>query len=80
MFVSKKEKFVGHLVAQRVKHLSLHSGSAHNVRIPRQSPTTHSALAVEPAWHSLSPWDPPSPMHSKKIFLYLKKGFIILLL
>jgi len=48
-------------VAQSVEHLTLDFGSCHDLRVVRSSPASGSALSMEPAWDSLSPF--PSAPH-----------------
>ena len=44
-----------------LEHLDLDFGSGHDLGVVRSSPTSDSALSVEPAWNSLSlcPFAPP---------------------
>ena len=51
----------GTWVAQSVKHSTLDINSGHDLAVVRYSPTSGSALSVEPVWDSLSPSLCPSP-------------------
>ena len=74
VFALKITKLWGAWVAQLVKCPTLDFGSGHDLRVMELSHELGSALSMESAWDSLSPFTPlptslPPLTHSKKIKL-----------